>query len=383
MHILKNATVRTMTGRDYDCADIAFENGKILKIKENITVYEKDEVTDLSGMIVMPGFIDAHCHIGMWEDGVGFEGDDGNESTDPITPHMRAIDGLNPFDRCFEEARNSGITCVVTGPGSANVIGGQFVAMKTCGRGVEDMIIKQPAAMKFAFGENPKRVYHEQEKSPMTRMATAALLRETLCEAQEYAAKLKLGRKDPDKLPDRNLKLEALLPVLSGELPVKAHAHRADDILTAIRIAKEFNLKLSIEHCTEGYLIPELLKDAGVGVVLGPNMCDRSKVELRNQSTETPKLLYEAGIPFALMTDHPVLPIQYLPFYAAIAVREGLPETAALRAITCDAARIVGIDGRIGTLEPGKDADIVAFDGNPLDLRTRVRAVFINGRRVV
>ncbi len=383
MLILQNAAVMTMAGRDYAKADIAVENAKIVAIKESITANAADETVDFSGMTIWPGFVDAHCHIGMWGDGMGVEGEDGNESTDPITPHMRAIDGINPFDRCFKEAREGGVTSVVTGPGSANVLGGQFVALKTYGRGVEEMIIKHPAAMKAAFGENPKRVYHEQEKMPMTRMATAALLRETLVEVQEYARKLALGEEDEDKLPERDLKLEALLPVLSGELMLKAHVHRADDILTAIRVAREFDIKLSLEHCTEGYQILDLIKESGAGVVLGPNLCDRSKPELSGLSIEAPKLFHEAGIPFALMTDHPVLPAQYLPVAAAVAVRGGLPEMAAMRAITIDAARIAGIADRVGSLEAGKDADFAVYRGSPLDPRVGTSAVFIGGVRVL
>ncbi len=383
MLVLKNAAVMTMTGRDYDRADIAIENAKIAAIKPSIAARPGDETVDLSGLTVWPGFVDAHCHIGMWGDGLGVEGEDGNESTDPVTPHMRAIDGINPFDRCFEEAREGGVTSVVTGPGSANVLGGQFVALKTYGRCIEEMIIRQPAAMKAAFGENPKRVYHEQEKTPMTRMATTALLRETLVNVQEYARKLELGEEDEDKLPERDLKLEALLPVLSGELMIKAHVHRADDILTALRVAKEFGVRISLEHCTEGHLILDLIKESGAGVVLGPNLCDRSKPELSNLSIKTPKLFYEAGIPFALMTDHPVLPAQYLPVAAAIAVRGGLPEMAAMRAITIDAAKVAGIGDRVGSLAEGKDADIVAFKGSPLDPRVGPSAVFIGGKRVL
>ncbi len=382
MLILKNAAVMTMTGRDYDRADIAIEAAKITAIKPLIKVGPGDEAVDLTGMTLWPGFVDAHCHIGMWGDGLGVEGEDGNESTDPITPHLRAIDGINPFDRCFKEAREGGVTSVVTGPGSANVLGGQFVALKTFGRSVDEMIIKQPAAMKAAFGENPKRVYHEQEKMPMTRMATAALLRETLVNAQEYARKLELGEEDDEKLPERDLKLEALLPVLSGELMLKAHVHRADDILTALRVAKEFGIRISLEHCTEGHLILDLIKESGAGVVLGPNLCDRSKPELKNLSVEAPKLFNEVGIPFALITDHPVLPIQYLPVAAAIAVRGGLPEMAAMRAITIDAAIVAGIDDRVGSLAEGKDADLVAFRGSPLDPRVCPSAVFIGGKRV-
>lgn len=382
MLLLKNATVLSAAGEPF-LGDVAVENGKIVSVGPDLSA-NGAQVWDLTGCYLTPGFIDAHCHIGMWEDGMGFEGEDGNEMSEPITPQMRAIDGLNPFDPCFREAREAGITTVVTGPGSANVIGGEFVALKTSEGCIEDRVVLEPAAMKAAMGENPKRVYHDNEAMPYTRMAIAALLRQTLVDAEEYGKKIE--EDDEDKLPERELGKEALLRVLHGEELLKVHAHRADDILTALRIAREFDLRLSIEHCTEGHLIPGILKkqvqEIGAHVIVGPLLTDRSKIELKNQSIKAPAILHEAGIEFAIMTDHPCVPIQYLPVCAALAAREGLPEEIALRAITINAARAVGMEDRLGSIEIGKDADIAVFDGHPFEFRTHCVTVFIDGEPV-
>lgn len=384
MLLLKNGFVMSMA-QPARTMDILLDKGKIIDIGEDLAD-PGAKVVDCAGQYVLPGFVDAHCHLGMWEDGMGEEGADGNESTDPITPEMRAIDGVNPFDPCFAEAVAAGITTVVTGPGSANVIGGQFVAMKTSGRCVEEMILQEPIAMKAALGENPKREYTEHKETPNTRMAIAALFRKAMVDAQEYERKLKLGEKDEDKLPDRDLALEALLPVLHGELKLKFHAHRRDDILTGLRLAREFKLSITIDHCTEGHLMLDVLKEQTeelkAGVILGPLLSERSKIELKNLTFRSPKLMHEAGIPFALMTDHPVIPIQFLPVCAALCVREGLDEETALKAITVNAAQITGIGGRVGSLEKGKDADIAIFDGPPLDIRSHCVMTLINGNIV-
>ncbi len=382
MLIIKGGNIHTMAGKDLEPGDIAIENSKIVSIGEKIEAKSTDEMYDASGKWVMPGIVDAHCHIGMWEDSIGFEGADGNEATDPSTPHLRAIDAINPEDTSFREAREHGITSVVTGPGSANVIGGQFAALKTYGRCVDEMIIKAPAALKGAFGENPKRVYHEQKKSPSTRMATAAIMRENFIAAQEYARKLEKASKEGKDVPDRSLKMEAILMVLNGTIPMKVHAHRADDILTALRIAKEFNIQITLDHCTEGHLITDLLKENDARIIIGPHFTERSKVELKNLSFKAAGILEKAGLKFAMMTDHPVIPIQYITVCAALAVREGLSEETALRAITINAAELTGIADQVGSLEPGKDADIAVFSGNPLDFRTKAEAVFINGKRI-
>ena len=382
MLVIKNARLLTMTENGSFVGDIRIDGGKIAEIAQNIDTTGCD-VFNAEGMYAMPGIIDAHSHIGMWEDGMGREGSDGNEATNPVTPEMRSIDGINPFDRCFKEAVACGVTTAVTGPGSANVVGGTFVAMKLYGRSMDEMILKFPVAMKAAFGENPKRVYGDKA-TPATRMAIAAILRKALAGALDYAKKIENAKDDPSKMPERDLGKEALLPVIRRELPLKIHCHRADDILTAIRIAKEFNVRFTLDHCTEGYLIPDLLKETieetGAGIIIGPLLTDRSKIELRNVSFSAPKALYDAGRDFAMMTDHPVIPEQYLPVCAALAVREGLPEDAALRSITINAARITGIDDRVGSLEVGKDADIAVFSGHPLDFRSRCVLCTVDGQ---
>lgn len=389
MLLVKNARILTMTGVDYNNGYIAAEGEKITALGDDTAELARleaaaSEIIDAKGRYVLPGFVDAHCHVGMWEDSVGFEGDDGNETSDPVMPHLRAIDAVYHADRAFVEARENGVTTVVTGPGSANVIGGQFAALKTYGRRIEDMIIKEPVAMKVAFGENPKSVYHEKRQAPMTRMATAALLRENLMKAVEYKKMKEEYERDSENSdkPDYDMKMEALLKVLNGEIPLKAHAHRADDILTAIRIAKEFGVGITIEHCTEGHLITDILLEENVSVITGPFLTDRSKIELRNQSAKTPGILAKAGVKTAIMTDHPCTPVQYLPLCAAVAVREGMDETEALRAITINPAEITGIADRVGSLETGKDADIIVMDGHPLELRSRVLYTIINGQVV-
>lgn len=382
MLVLKNGNVMTMAGPAF-VGDVAIENGKIVAVGQSLS-YSDAEVRDVTGMTVMPGIVDPHCHIGMWEDAMGFEGADGNECTNPITPELRAIDAINPYDRCFEEAAAGGVTTCVTGSGSANVIGGQFVAIKTYGDSVDDMVLRFPVAVKAAFGENPKRVYNGKNQTPSTRMATAALMRKALIEAQEYNEKLEKGKADPEKMPERNLGKEILARVIRRELPMKIHAHRADDILTAIRICREFKLRYTLDHCTEGYLITDKLKEAlgedCEGIIVGPLLTDRSKIELKNLSFKAPKVLEKAGIEYAMMTDHPVTPEQYLPICTAIAVREGASEEGALKAITINAAKITGIADRVGSIEVGKDADIAVFSGHPFDFRSRCVLTLVNGK---
>lgn len=377
MILIRNARVLTMEDdKVIQGGEILMDGGKIVDVGSALSA-PGAQVVDARGMYALPGVVDAHCHIGMFEDGMGFEGDDGNEATDPLTPQLRALDAINPMDRCFSEALSCGVTCAATGPGSANVIGGQFLAMKTNGHDLEQMVIQEPLAMKAAFGENPKRVYSGKHQAPETRMATAAILRNALMEAREYLKKKEQGG---DKAPDFDLKKEMLSKVLTRELLLKCHAHRADDILTAIRIAKEFNLRISLEHCTEGYLIADALKRANVPCILGPLLSDRGKIELRNMSFKAPGILHKAGVRFALMTDHPVIPMQYLMVEAGICAREGLDEMEALRAVTLNAAWAIGLDGRLGSLKPGKDADVALYDGHPMDTRTRVKQVYVNGQ---
>jgi len=382
MILVKGGRIYTMEGRVLKGGYILAENGRIKEVGEgDASRWEKRaaKVIDAAGLYVVPGFVDAHCHIGLFEDGIGFEGEDGNEMTDPVTPHLRAIDAINPMDKAFEEAVRGGVTTVVTGPGSANVLGGEFAAIKTVGGSVEDMIVKNPVAIKCAFGENPKRVYHEKKATPMTRMATAALLREALMKARRYMERVE---REENKTPELDVKMEALVRVLKRELPLKAHAHRADDIMTALRIAREFDVDITIEHCTEGHRITEVLVREGRGVVVGPGLTSRSKYELRDLTFKTPGILSAAGLDVAIMTDHPVVPIQYLPVCAALAVREGMEEYKALQAITINAAKITGIDDRVGSLSAGKDADIAIFDGHPFGYTSRTRYVLVNGKVV-
>lgn len=380
MLLIKNGRVFTMKKKNDFDGFVLVEDGKIKKVdtsKKLTPDIEKgcDTVIDAGGGWIMPGMIDAHCHVGMWENGIGFEGADGNEMTDPVTPHMRAIDGVYYKDRSFKDAMEAGITTLVTGPGSANVIGGQFCALKTFGNSIEEMLLKEPVAMKMAFGENPKRVYNGQKKAPTTRMATAAILRQALMEAKAY-------RDRPEEEKNKvDFKKEALAQVFDGLL-VKIHAHREDDILTAIRIGKEFGLKLTIEHCTEGYIIKDKLKEENISVVVGPLLSFRSKYELTNSTIKNPGLLQKAGVRTAIMTDHHVIPIQYLPLCAGVAVKEGMDMLEALRAITIYAAEICELDDRVGSLEKGKDADIAVFDGNPLEVMTHCKATVINGIKV-
>jgi len=383
MILIKNANIHSMTNKDFKNGMILVDQGKIIAIGDVVNAPLNAEIIDASGKFVMPGMIDAHCHLGMFEDAMGFEGADGNEAVDPVTPHLRAIDAVNPMDVCFKDALNAGITTVATGPGSANVIGGQFAVIKTYGNKIDDMIVNECLAMKVAFGENPKRVYYAQKKSPSTRMGTAAILRENLIKAKMYVKKQNNAIENPDKMPEFDMKMEALAKVIKKEIPLKAHAHRADDILTALRIAKEFNVDITLDHCTEGHLIIDSLKE-GIqkGIILGPSLSNRSKVELKNLTFKTPGILSKAGIKVAIMTDHPVIPLQYLPVCAGIAAREGMDEFEALKAITINAAEILGLEDKVGSLEINKDADIVIYSGHPFDLRSNVELVMVNGEIV-
>ena len=382
---IKNAVLHTMEGIDYENGWLTAENGVITGLGPMGVCPEKpgEAWLDLDGAHVYPGFIDAHTHLGMWEDGLGFEGDDGNEETDPLTPQLRAIDALNPMDRCFREALEAGVTTVVTGPGSANPIGGQMAAVKTYGRCIDKMIVKAPLAIKMALGENPKTVYHGKHQAPVTRMATAALIREQLYKAERYLDDLEKSRaEDEFDPPEYDARCEALLPLLRGEIQAHIHCHRADDIFTAIRIGEEFNLDYVIVHGTEGHLITEELAEKKARVLSGPVLCDRSKPEQRNLTPAGPGKLSAAGVQTAIITDHPVIPLQYLPLCAGLAAREGMEPAAALRAITIEPARICGIDNRVGSLAVGKDADCVVFRADPLTLAAKPERVFVAGREI-
>lgn len=363
---------------------IKIREGKILETGE-MADYSSDggEVFDAKGKSAYPGFVDAHTHLGMFEDGLCFEGDDGNEDTDPVTPQLRAIDAVNPLDRCFREALESGVTTVMTGPGSANPIAGQFAAIKTYGRRIDKMIVKAPAAMKFALGENPKSVYNDKGQTPVTRMATAALIREALFKAKRYMEDKARAASDEElDEPEYDARCEALTPVLERKIPAHFHAHRADDIFTAVRIAREFNLDLVLVHATEGYMEFNELKEENIPVLAGPYMTDRSKPELKSLSLAATGLMNKKGIETAIITDHPETPIQFLTLSAAVAVREGMDEYEALRAITCVPAKICKIYDRVGSIEKGKDADIVIIDGSPFDIMKKPKAVIAGGELI-
>lgn len=382
MIVIKNGTINTITN-GIIIGDVIIENGKIKEIGNDLVTPLDAKIIDAQGRYVFPGFIDAHTHLGLWEDGMGYEGADGNEETDPITPQLNPIDGINPMDNTFEEAYKGGITSVCTTPGSANVMGGQCIAIKTFGKRIDNMVVKNPVASKIAFGENPKSCYGRDEKMPQTRMAIASLLRENLKKAEEYMEELDLymEHEDHDK-PEYDIRMESLIPVLKGQIPFKVHAHRADDIFTAIRIAKEFNVKLTLDHCTEGHLIADELLEEGYPVIVGPSLSERSKIELRNLTFDTAGILSNTGVNVSLTTDHPVIPIQYLPMCAGIAVKHGMKREDSIKAITINPAKTLGIDDKVGSIEVGKDADIVIWDGDPLEIQSNVLYTIINGKIV-
>ena len=379
MLLIRHGHIKPVAGKDF-IGDVLVNGGKIAALGEHIEA-EGAEVFDAEGLLVTPGFVDAHTHIGVDEEAMRWEGADYNEMSDPVTPDMRGLDGINPMDEAFGNAVAAGVTSAMTGPGSANVIGGTFVAIKLRGTDVSDMILKDPAAMKAAFGENPKSCYGQQgHKKPVTRMGVAALLRENLWKAKRYAEEIAESEKDDSKKRPFDPALEALLPVIRKEIPLKCHAHRADDILTVIRIARELDICVTLDHCTEGHLIIPQLQKAGFPVLVGPSLGHKGKIELRHKSFATPGLLYAAGLKVCLITDAPVIPLQYLPLCAGLAMKDGLPEEAAWQAITLNPAQVIGVEHRIGSLEPGKDADIAVFEGNPLrDIQARTRQVYIDG----
>ena len=378
MLLIRNGLIFDAVHREPYTANILVKDGKIAEIGAGLTA--DCPTFDAAGLHIYPGFVEAHCHIGLDGSGIGFEGDDCNEMTDILTPQLRAIDGIYPQDPTFREALEAGVTTVCTGPGSANVLGGQFAVIKTAGHRVDDMIVRPFAAMKCAFGENPKRCY--KDKNNYSRMSTAAKLREALLRAQEYDAKKQAAGDDPAKRPPLDVKLEALLPVLHGEVPLKAHAHRADDIFTAIRIAKEFGVRLTLEHVTEGHLIAEDLAKEDYPMAVGPSLTHASKFELRNKTFTTPGILAKAGCRVSIITDSPVIPQSYLPLCAALAVRAGMDPFDALRAITIRPAEHIGAADRVGSIERGKDADFVVMDGPWNAVSSGVKAVFVNGEKV-
>lgn len=369
MLAITNGKIITMAGRTYQKGTVLVDDGKIVAIGDNVLVPKGADVINACGKVVLPGLIDAHCHLGIAEEIYQVEGDDVNEMTNPITPHLRALDGINPEDQGFQDAIRAGVTTVGIAPGSANVIGGQVAVVKTSGRVIDRMVLKQPAGLKIAFGENPKRSYGEQKKMPSTRMATAGMLRETFVKAENYAANAR----------ERDITLEPVVQVLKKEMAVHAHAHRVDDIMTAVRIAEEFKIPLIIVHGTDSHKIATELSERQIPVIAGPYLVNRAKVEMKDKTWKTAAILTEAGVEVALMTDHPVVPVQYLSLCAAFTYRAGMSEENALKAITINPARILGVDHRVGSLAEGKDADLIICNGNLLSLEAIVETVIING----
>ena len=391
-----NGKVMTVTQGVLEKGTVLVEDGRIVAIGQEVEIPQDAQIYDAIGKTVMPGLIDPHCHVGLFPDGVGWEHSDGNEMTDPVTPHMRALDAIYPGDQAFKELVAAGVTTVLTGPGSGNLIGGQWICLKTPPKpSVEQMVLLEPAGMKMALGENPKRVYGEQKKTPSTRMGNAAALRAALVDAQnylekwrryeekltEYQAKIEAEDKDAKapEPPERDLKLESLGMVLRREIKARIHAHRADDMLTAIRIAEEFDLDLTLEHATEGYKIADILAAKEIPVTAGPILFSRMKYELKDMTPRNPGIMAKAGVKVSIQTDE-MSAVKYLAINAALAVREGMPEEEALKAITINAAEIIGVADRVGSLETGKDADIIILSGHPFDYRSVVELVLVDGQ---
>jgi imidazolonepropionase-like amidohydrolase len=379
---ITNARVYTITKGIIENGTVLVNEGKIAGVGSPIDIPADYQLIDAKGQVLTPGLIDVHTHLGVYEEIIGKAGADGNELTDPVTSQVRALDAINPADRGFRDAYQGGITCAQVMPGSGNVIGGEMVTVKTFGRIVDEMIVTKNSGMKIAFGENPKRVYGDKGKMPASRMGTAAVLRETLIKAQNYMRKIEQAGGDESKLPDRDLKLEIVVKALKREIQVRAHAHRADDIVTALRIADEFNLDITIEHCTEGHKIADYIADKKVRVSVGPTLSNRSKIELAEKGFHTIVELTKAGVPVSITTDHPVVPIETLTIAAAVAVREGVEEHVALEGITITAAKHLGIEDRVGSIEVGKDADLVLWSGHPFDYLSQVQFTLIDGKMV-
>lgn len=384
MYII-GGTIKTMAGEDIPRGCIHIVDGKIAEIgrRDEIRIHPaaSERVIEAENGLIMPGLIEAHCHMGITEEKKGMEGDDCNETVNPVTPYLRAIDAINTMDAAFDDAVRAGITSAMIGPGSSNVVGGQFVFLKTKGRRVDDLIVRAPAAMKVAFGENPKVNYSGQGKSPATRMAIAGMLRKELNRAVEYARKRREAR-EKGQYFEQDFTLECWLPVLNREIPLKAHVHRVDDIFTAIRIAREFDLRMTLDHCSEGHLIAEELAAEGFPAIVGPDLASRSKIEVQNMAFKTVGILNRAGVKTAITTDHPVSLIASLPLCAGLAVKAGLPMEEGFRSITRYAAEICGVSERVGSLEPGKDADIAVFSGNPMEIFTETLYTVIDGNIV-
>ena len=371
-------------GEPIEGGTVLLRDGKIAAVEgPGFAVPSGVAVVDATGKWVLPGFIDAHAHAGVHEEAQGWAGQDTNERTSPNTAHVRALDAINPADEGFRDAIGGGVLAVNVNPGSANPIGGQTAAIKCWGRTVDEMVLREPAGLKSALGENPKRVYGERNETPSTRLGTAAVIRGAFVAAQNYQAKLAAPASSEDSsVFERDLKLEALSRVLRREIPWRQHCHRADDIATAMRMAREFGYDLVIDHGTEAYLLADQIAAAQIPVIIGPLFTSRSKVELRNRSLANPGRLAAAGVTIAITTDHPVVPIHFLIHQATLAVKEGLDPVTALRAVTINPARIIGVDARIGSLSAGKDADLVIWSGDPLDVMSRAERAFVDGREI-
>jgi imidazolonepropionase-like amidohydrolase len=384
MYAVKGGQIFTITDGVIEGGILLVDGSKIKAVGKNAAIPGGCKVFDARGRVILPGFVEAHCHVGNFNEAQGIMGFDGNEMTDPVTAHLRALDSVYPHDLGFEDARSGGISTLCVLPGSANVIGGTGVVLKARRvNDVSDMVISRYGGLKIAFGENPKGTYgHQQKKAPLTRMGVAGVFRKALVGALNYADKKKLAEKDPEKIPDRDLDKETLLAVLEGKMPLRAHAHRSDDILTAIRLAKEFGISISIEHCTEGHLVARELKRAKVPVLVGPSIVSRYKMEVKERTFKTAGILEKAGIKVAIMTDAPILPIQYLPVAAGLAQRAGMTPEGALRGITLTPAEILGVEDRVGSLTAGKDADFSIWDGHPFDTRSHLLEFYIDGKKV-
>jgi len=378
---ITNAHVVPVEGDPFD-GTVVITDGLISALGPDVAAPEGAEVVDAAGRWLLPGFLDAHTHLGVHEEAEGWAGQDTNEMTDPVTAQVRALDAINPAETGFADALSGGITTVGVNPGSGNVIGGLCVALHTHGRTVDEMVLRSPAGLKSALGENPKRVYGDKGKTPSTRLGTAAVLRESFVAAQNYQVKRANAAAEDKAFDGRDLKLEALASVLDREIPWRQHSHRADDIATAVRVAEEFGYQLVIDHGTEAYLIADLLADRGIPVLVGPLFTSRSKVEVRNRSISNPGRLARAGVEISIITDHPVVPIHFLVYQAALAVKDGLDRDTALRAITINPAKVLGLADQVGSIEVGKLGDLVLWSGDPLDVMQRALTVFIKGTQV-
>jgi len=378
---ITNAHVVPVEGDPFD-GTVVVTDGLISALGPDVTAPESAEVVDAAGRWLLPGFLDAHTHLGVHEEAEGWAGQDTNEMTDPVTAQVRALDAINPAETGFTDALSGGITTVGVNPGSGNVIGGLCVALHTHGRTVDEMVLRSPAGLKSALGENPKRVYGDKGKTPSTRLGTAAVLRESFVAAQNYQVKRANAAAEDKAFDSRDLKLEALASVLDREIPWRQHSHRADDIATAVRVAEEFGYQLVIDHGTEAHLIADLLADRGIPVLIGPLFTSRSKVEVRNRSIANPGRLARAGVEISIITDHPVVPIHFLVYQAALAVKDGLDRDTALRAITINPAKVLGLADQVGSIEVGKLGDLVLWSGDPLDVMQRAQTVFIKGAQV-